>query len=110
MNPHPLTRHRRPRWFVSGAFWALLVLADLAVLSLWATLCMMVLAAGCAGALTLRRRRRLLAAGGAPVVTGPSGAPLEAAPTGIAPPVASPAPAAQPAPATEPVERPVSPA
>ncbi|GAA0278809.1 hypothetical protein [Cryptosporangium japonicum] len=98
MNPLARTRHqRRPRWVASGFFWGVLVLADLAILSLWVTLGTLVLGAFFAGGFVWRRRRLLaagVAAGGAPVVLSPAGTPLEAPPAGLVPP---PAPGGDPA-------------
>ncbi|EXG80996.1 hypothetical protein [Cryptosporangium arvum] len=86
MNPLARARHhRRPRWIASGFFWGVLVLADLAILSLWVTLGTLLLGVVFAGGFLLRRRR-LLAAGAAPVVLSPAGTPLEAPPAGIVPP------------------------
>jgi hypothetical protein len=96
MSPRAAIRHRRPHWVVSGACWALLVLADLAILSFWAAVSTVLLALGCAGGVVLRRRR-LLAAAGTPVVTGPAGAPVDPTPTDplpAVPPAASVPPAA----------------
>jgi hypothetical protein len=72
--PHS-TRHRRPHWVVSGAFWTLLVLADMAMVSIWAVFGTMLLAAGCVGSFALIRRR-LVAAAGARAVEAPAGGPL----------------------------------
>ncbi|SHN41959.1 hypothetical protein [Cryptosporangium aurantiacum] len=131
MNPRASFHHRRPHWVVSGGFWSLLVLADLAILSIWAAIGAFVLAL-CCGTGLLIRHRRLLATAGASVVMGPGGTPVEATPLAVAPepppcpagpppaapaPVADaaapPAPPAPPAPAVDeaaPGERPASPA
>lgn len=102
MNPLPLTRrHRRPRWVASAFFWTVLVLADVAILNRWVAASTVVLALGLFAVFTLRRRR-LLAAGAAPVVIGPSGVPLEAAPAGLVP-VAPAVPPAPPLGTAEPV-------
>jgi hypothetical protein len=84
--------HRpRSNWAVSGAFWMLLLLADAAVLSIWAALATLLVGFGCAGA-ALLLRRRLVAVHGAPaasaiqapsggLLSGPAGGELAAAPT-----------------------------
>ena len=101
MNPLRRTRHyRRSRWVVSGAFWMVLVLADLAIVSFWAVVGIIVLTLFGAGGVALRRRR-LLAAGASSLVVSPSGTPLEAAPTGVTP-VAPPMPAEAAPPASAP--------
>ncbi|MFI5953605.1 hypothetical protein [Cryptosporangium sp. NPDC051539] len=84
MSGPPIRRHRRPHWLVSGVFWGVLVLADVAIFSVWATLGAMVLAACGAGGFTWRHRRMLRSVVAVPV-TGPSGAPIEISTEPVAP-------------------------
>ncbi|TQS39665.1 hypothetical protein [Cryptosporangium phraense] len=69
-------RHRRPHRMVSGAFWGVMVLADVAIFSFWAALGTLVFAVSAAGGYSLFRHRRMLRVGAVPV-TAPSGAPIE---------------------------------
>ena len=80
MSLSPSSRHRRPHWVVSGAFWMLMVLADMAMVSIWALFGAMVLAVGCGGGFALMRRRLVAAARGR-AVEAPAGGPL-AGPSG----------------------------